>query len=72
MLPPNPSIERTSRASALDLISGKVVASHTAFGYQWTRPERVILAAPTGVGCWDQQVDIEKFNQGIYSPGISK
>lgn len=56
----------------LDLTSRKVVASHTAFGYQWTKPERVILEAPTGVGCWNQQADIDKFFQSVYSSGSNK
>lgn len=55
-----------------DLSSKKVVASFTKFGYMWTKPERVILSAPTGVGCWNRQEDINKFHQGIYSAGSEK
>ena len=52
-----------------DLATRKVIATHTQFRYQWTKPERVILSAPTGVGCWDLQPDIDKFFRGIYAFG---
>lgn len=66
--------DRFSKTQRLitDLNSGKVVASFTEFGYRWTKPERVLLNAPTGVGCWNLQKDIDKFDQGIYSKGSKK
>jgi hypothetical protein len=51
----------------VDLRSGEVVASHTRFGYEWTKPERTLLAAPTGVSCWDQQEDLDRFHRGLYT-----
>lgn len=56
----------------IDLSSKKIVASHTIFGYQWTKPERVLLAAPTGVACRNLQPDFDNFHQSIYSLGGNK
>jgi len=66
--------DRFSKTELLitDLRSGKVVASYTKFGYEWTKPERVLLSAPTGVGCWNLQEDVNKFYQSIYSIGSKK
>lgn len=66
-----PDDDRFSRTQyqVVEVVSGKLVASHTAFGYQWTRPEQVILSAPTGVGCWNLQSDTAKFFHGLYEAG---
>lgn len=55
-----------------DVTTGQVVATHTQFSYQWTKPERVILSAPTGVGCWDLPPERAKFFRGIYAFGSNK
>jgi hypothetical protein len=55
-----------------DTTTGQVIATHTQFSYKWTKPERVILGAPTGVGCWDSQQDIDAFFHGIYALGSKK
>lgn len=55
-----------------DITKGQVVATHTQFSFQWTKPERVILSAPTGVGCWDLQPEIGSFFHGIYTFGSKK
>ena len=56
----------------IDVTTGQVVATHTQFSYQWTQPERVLLSAPTGVGCWDLQSERDKFFRGIYALGSKK
>ena len=68
---------RFSRASQqiFDLKEKKISASYTTFVFQWAKPERVILSAPTGVGCWDGQTREEQqvlasFYQNIF--GSSK
>lgn len=55
-----------------DLATRQVVATHTQVSYQWTKPERVLLSAPTGVGCWDLQSERDKFFRGIYALGSKK
>ena len=55
-----------------DLTTGQVIATHTQFGYRWTKPERVILSAPKRVGCWDLQPEIGMFYHGIYAYGSKK
>ena len=47
--------ERFSKTQdqVIDLHTEKIVATYTNFGFAWTTPDRVILAAPTGVGCFD-------------------
>jgi len=55
-----------------DLTTRQLVASYTRFSYQWTKPERVILSAPTGVGCWDLQSELDTFFNGIYASGNKK
>lgn len=37
----------------IDLKTNQIAASYTTIGYEWTTPERVILAAPTGKSCWN-------------------
>jgi hypothetical protein len=51
----------------VDLTTGTVAASFTQFSYEWTKPERVLLAAPTGVSCWTDQPSIDSFYQSIYN-----
>lgn len=63
---------RKIRYEVTDLKNGEVVATHTQFRYQWTKPERVLLSAPTGVGCWDMQSERDKFFRGIYEFGGNK
>ncbi len=69
-----PTDERFSKTvlEIIDLNTNRVVASYTEFGYQWTKPERVILSAPTGVRCWggetrEMQQIRENFYRNIYS-----
>jgi hypothetical protein len=61
-----------TKYEVIDLVTNSIVASHTQFGYSWTKPERVLLSAPTGVGCWNSQSDINYFYHNIYSNGINK
>lgn len=56
----------------IDLTTSQVIATHTQFGYRWTKPERVILSAPTRVRCWDLQPEIDMFHHGIYAHGSKK
>jgi hypothetical protein len=68
---PDPSDERFSKSvdQVIDLASGNVVATYTQFGFQWTKPERVILAASTSNGCWDGSdpgQDVGLFFKNIY------
>lgn len=39
--------------AVIDLADGRTLATYTSYSYQWTKPERVILNAPTGVSCPD-------------------
>ncbi|MFZ6799557.1 hypothetical protein [Undibacterium sp. Di24W] len=50
----------------------KQLASYTIFSYQWTKPERVILSAPTSVTCWqgetnETQITRNNFYKNIYT-----
>jgi hypothetical protein len=65
---PDPDDERFSRSidQVIDLASGKVMASYTSVSFQWTKPERVILAASTSDGCWDKWGDADPFIKRIY------
>ncbi|MCD0418748.1 hypothetical protein LOC51_16155 [Rubrivivax sp. JA1024] len=69
-----PDDDRFSKATkrVTDLRTGQVVASYTSFMFSWTKPERVLLAAPTGQGCWDKQSDIDSFNQNLYRTASKK
>jgi hypothetical protein len=49
-LPDDPRFSRTHRA-VIDLKDGRTLATYTTYSFRWTKPERVILNAPTGVGC---------------------
>lgn len=55
-----------------DKTTGRLAASFTQFGYRWTSPDRVILAAPTGVRCEFLSADYEKFRRSIFLPPISR
>lgn len=57
---------RTSHRQVIDLSNDKVVASYTTISWQWTKPERVILAAPTDASCWNMQGDFDKFFKGLF------
>lgn len=70
-LPDDARFGRTQQ-QVVDLSDGRVVASYTYFGYSWTKPERVILAAPTGVQCWVEENGFQQFYQGIYNFGSKK
>lgn len=47
--------KRFSRSylAVIDLVNSRILATYTSYSYQWTKPERVILNAPTGVSCPD-------------------
>jgi hypothetical protein len=49
-----PDDHRFSRykKSIINTKTNKNSATYTEFGYAWTTPDRVILAAPTRVNCW--------------------
>jgi hypothetical protein len=57
----------TTETQVVDLANGAIVASFTQFSYQWTKPERVLLAAPTAVSCWTDRPAIDSFYQSIYN-----
>lgn len=50
LLPEDKRMSRT-RFTIFDVQLGIPVATHTYFSYSWTKPERVILSAPTSVTC---------------------
>jgi hypothetical protein len=58
-----------NQTQVVDLKSNEVVASYTIFSYAWTKPERVILNAPTRVTCHTHTADEINFNQDIYQKG---
>lgn len=51
----------------INLGTGAVAATFTQYMYQWTKPERVILNAPTGVQCTFTFDDYRNFDQSIFS-----
>jgi hypothetical protein len=56
----------------IDIATQKTLASYTMFSYQWIKPERVILSAPTIVSCWegetnDTQIARNNFYKNIYT-----
>lgn len=51
----------------IDLRSGRVIVSFTDFNFQWTKPERVILSAPTGQSCAFTEQDYRHFLASLYS-----
>jgi hypothetical protein len=58
----------------IDIATLKILASYTIFSYQWTKPERVLLSAPTTVSCWvNETEEVRKadtnFTKNIYSFG---
>ena len=55
--------------SIIALGSGGVVASHTGFGYAWTKPDRVVLNGPTAVTCHVGTDDEKSFYQNIFKTG---
>lgn len=56
-----------TKQQIFDLKEKKVSASYTIFGYRWTKPERVVLNAPTGVGCWNGQTrEEQEAREGFY------
>ena len=61
-----------SQTQYIDLRSNEIVATHTTFGYTWTKPERVILNAPTAVTCHIGTPEDKKFGTDIFDKGISK
>lgn len=50
LLPEDKRMSRT-RFAITDVQLGSPVAIHTYFSYRWSKPERVILSAPTSVTC---------------------
>lgn len=44
----------------IDIENGQVAAEYTIFSFQWAKPERVILNAPTVTSCWDGQTRREQ------------
>ncbi len=55
--------------SITEVASAQVLATYTRIGWQWTKPERVILAASTANGCWDgsdPDEGIQPFYKSIY------
>lgn len=40
-----------NRLQIVDIASGRFAATYTNFFYEWTKPERVILHAPTSQSC---------------------
>lgn len=73
-LHPNPdflasqSFTRVQRL-IIDLQTGEVVATHTGIGYAWTRPDRVLLNAPTAVTCHIGTDDDKSFEQRSFLTG---
>ena len=53
----------------VDLSNDQIVASYTKISYAWTKPERVLLAAPTDTSCWNQQGDFDQFFKHIFDLG---
>ncbi len=51
-----------------DLVNGQVVAAFVNFGFEWTKPERVILAAPTGKLCSFEENESEIFYRRLFNP----
>ena len=51
----------------ISLGTGAVAATFTQYSYQWTKPERVILNAPTGAQCTWTFDDYRNFRQSIYT-----
>lgn len=62
----DPRFER-SIETIINLSTGAVVATFTQYSYQWTKPERVILNAPTSQQCGFTFDDYRNFRQSIYS-----
>ncbi|RQO62498.1 hypothetical protein DBR47_04535 [Paucibacter sp. KBW04] len=58
-----------SHRQVIDLSNGQIVASYTQISYEWTKPERMLLAAPTATGCWNQQGDFDQFFKHIFDLG---
>ncbi|MCD0422212.1 hypothetical protein LOC51_33795 [Rubrivivax sp. JA1024] len=52
--------------------SGTVAAKYTQFNYHWTKPERVLLGAPTGVGCWDTDSEFRTFYSGLFNYNVER
>lgn len=67
----DPRFSKT-QIEVFDIRKKQVVASYTEFSYSWTKPERVLLSAPTAAGCWDMQADIDSFRNRIYDLGSKK
>lgn len=63
-LPEDKRFGRTD-TQVVDVDTGKLLASHTTFGYQWAKSERVILSAPTGQTCGYEQ--FSEFREGLFN-----
>ncbi len=61
-----------SQTQYIDLRSNEVVAIFTSFGYTWTKPERVILSAPTAITCHIGTPEEKNFGIDIFEKGELK
>lgn len=66
LLPEDKRMSRTRYAVA-DVQLGGPVATHTSFAYSWTKPERVILNAPTSETCHAGH-EADLFHSAIFQP----
>lgn len=64
LLPDDARIGRT-RYVITDVSRGAVVAMHTYFNYSWTKPDRVVLNAPTSTSCFAGS-EVDSFYSAIY------
>lgn len=58
--------------SVIDNQTEALLATFTSYGYSWTKPERVLFAAPTGQTCemlGYANVDAAKFRKSIFEYG---
>jgi len=58
-----------TRYEVIDLATEALLASYTKFSFRWTKPERVILNAPTGESCPRDGSESDKFTTQIYNFG---
>lgn len=56
-----------TRYEVIEVSSEKLVASHTDFSYEWTKPERMLLSMPTGISCDLKKDTYKNFTQSLYN-----
>lgn len=66
VFPDDQRFQRNQR-QVIDLATGQVAASYTEFFYEWTKPERVILHAPTSQSCKLLTEDYRKFARALFA-----